>query len=370
MSQRKKLKPLASVDLDKLRELYVAQNLSLSDTARALDISLSSAWTLLKRIGVPKRQHPHAKFDLEEARTLYFDEGWKLRQIADKFKVSTQAVQDRLARAGYDLKARKKVQTPLLDPGLLREMYVDGNISGVSIAKEFGVRPSLVYISLREHGISRPSRRKQFDRELIEELYLRQGLVVREVADKLGVSRRSVQAELDRHNITFRNKPGKRIVPPDRETLIRYYTVERLTLVEIGRIVGSCAEIVRRLLNEYGIERRSPVNGFSDEIVGRERLFQLYVTDKMSVSQIAQKFGISDASVYKYLKRHGIKLRSSKITLEYDLLKKLIVDEKLTLKQAAKKIGVSYDVVRLEAHRLGLIESRKKKVPPIDNDRL
>lgn len=371
MSPRKKSKPLSSVDLDKLRDLYVARNLSLSETAAALDISLSSVWILLKKIGVPKSQHPHAKYDVEEARKLYFDERWTLQQIADKFEVSRQAVHDRLTRAGYDLKSRKKVPTPLLDPGPLREMYVDRTMSIASIAREFDVAPSFVYRSLGEHGISRPSRRpKQFDRELIEDLYIRQGLLVREIAVKLGVNRYNVDVELHRHNITFRHNPGRRIVKPGRETLDRYYTAERLTLAEVGRLVGLSPGTIKKLLHEYGIERRPLVPGLKDLGVDRDRLYQLYVTDKMSVPQIAQKFGVTTSRVSKSLRLHGIKIRSRKITLEFDLLKKLIVDDKLTLRQAAIKIGVSYDIVRLESHRLGVIKSRKKKLPPIDNDSL
>lgn len=310
MSARKKSISLSSVDLDKLRDLYIARKLSIAETAKALDISMTSVWVLLKRLGVPRHQHGSAKYDLEEARRLYFDEDWTLQQIADRFKVSRQAVHQKLTLAGYDLKVRMKERFPTLDPGTLRELYINQNMTANAVAAKLNTTGHYVSKSLREHGIVRPpGHRKRFDRELIEDLYLRQGLVISEVAEKLGATRRIIQLELERHNITFRHKPGKRVARPDRKTIDRYYTVEGLTLVEIGRIVGVCSDVVRALLNEYGIEFRPRYHELSDAIVGRDRLYQLYVTEQMSGPQIARKLGISIRSVYKYLKRHGIQLR-------------------------------------------------------------
>ena len=61
----------------------------------------------------------------------------------------------------------------------------------------------------------------------------------------------------------------------------------------------------------------------------------------------------------------GIALRSSKITLERDLLQTLTIDKGLTFNQIAEKIGVSHNIVRREALQHGFVDPRDKAVRAI-----
>lgn len=349
MSERKKPKPLSSIDLEKLRDLYVVQKLSLTDTASALDISYSSVWKLLEKMGISTRGL--AKYDLEEARNLYFEKGWTLQQIADKLEVSRQAVHSRLTNAGYNLKLRPP-RRPYIDREAL-EPYLDQDISIRKIADKLGTDLDTVNRSLKHHGLKRtriPKSHRRFDRELIEDLYIKQGLFQREIAAKLGVNTQDIANELKRHNITFRHPPAKRIVRPDREVLDRLYTDEGLSFVEIGRRVGLSAGTVIKFVDEYGIKRRPKGRGLYALGVSRDQLYELYVTKNMSRDDIAGMYGVTSLQVYDSLRRYGIAVRPEPRTgerpkiapiLGYEEIHKLYIIDNMTRPQIAEMFGVS-----------------------------
>lgn len=351
MSQRKIPKRLSSIDLDELRDLYVVKKLTLAETAKALGISISSVWKLLNSLGIERRSI--GQYSLEEARSLYFDHGLTLKEISQKFGVSVQAVQQRFAHAGIDLKARKKPEN-LPDPIRLRELFVYQNMTQREIASELQTSIHFVSKGIRHYGYSRPPRLRHFDREVIVNLYVDQGLLQKEVAERLGVSVYDVLAELKRHNITFRHSPGARIARPDRETVAALYTRQDLTVTEIGRRLGVSGNTVTNLILRYGIERRQTAAQRSGIRKNRELLYELYVINRMSSAQIAQTLGIHESYVNKCLRFHGIEKRPLKITLEREVIKKLIVDEALSYRRAAKKLGVSCKVLIREVRRYGL----------------
>ena len=142
---------------------------------------------------------------------------------------------------------------------------------------------------------------------------------------------------------------------PDRETLDRLYTDEGLSFAQIGRRIGVSSGTATKMVDEYGIKRRPKRLGLTALGFDRDRLYELYVTNKMSLNDIARMVGVSGSNVWNQLKRYGIERREKLITLEADLLKKLIHDEGLSLKQAAKKIGVGNNVLSREARRHGLV---------------
>lgn len=76
--------------------------------------------------------------------------------------------------------------------------------------------------------------------------------------------------------------------------------------VEIGRMYGVCAEIVRRRLHEFGIKtrKRGGRRQFDPPAKELERLYQ-----KHSMREIAEKFGVGETVVFKRLTEHGITLR-------------------------------------------------------------
>jgi len=354
MSQRKKSRSLSTVDPDELKELYVTKQLSIPKVAIALDISISSVWNLLSSNGIQRRYNGH--YDVKEAWSLYAEQGLNLREIAERFGVSRQAVHQKLIYAGYDIKI-PKVAKNLPDAERLRELYVDQNLPIRAIVDELQSTINYVMKAIEHYGYTRPSkRRKKIDREIIEELYVGQKLLMREVADRLGISRGNVLAELQRHNITFRHPPARKINKPSREVLETLYKQKNISLEEIGRRLGVSSTTVTNLARSYGFEPRRSVASQLDLKNNRDLLFDLYVNRGLRTSHIAKMYGVSHYYVDFWLKKHRIEKRPRQIALEYDLLKKLIIDEDLTYKQAGERIGVSHKVVRREAKKHAIVD--------------
>lgn len=92
---------------------------------------------------------------------------------------------------------------------------------------------------------------------------------------------------------------------------VRMYTVDRLTTRQIAELVGVSASTVKRYLSAAGVVMRnagSEKNAKFDDI---ELLRHLYLTERKSTTDIASIIGSSASNVSKWLRRHGIEMRST-----------------------------------------------------------
>ena len=89
-----------------------------------------------------------------ELRRLYEVEGLTLRQIAERYGVSHQAVHDRLSRMGISTQ-RRAHRRNALDAELLQRLYVINGLTIAEVAAELDVAPYFVARELKHHGISR-----------------------------------------------------------------------------------------------------------------------------------------------------------------------------------------------------------------------
>ncbi len=93
---------------------------------------------------------------LEEMRRLYEVEGLPLREIADCFGVSWQAIYERLARAGIPLRQKGRVKR-YLERDALVELYTNENLTIGQAAKRLKVHFAKVSKELERHGIEKRS---------------------------------------------------------------------------------------------------------------------------------------------------------------------------------------------------------------------
>ena len=89
-----------------------------------------------------------------ELRRLYEVEGLTLRQIAEHFGVSHQAVHDRLSRMGISMRLRV-VRRNSLDPDVLHRLYVADGLTIAEVAEKLGLTPYFISRELKHHGIPR-----------------------------------------------------------------------------------------------------------------------------------------------------------------------------------------------------------------------
>jgi len=105
----------------------------------------------------------------------------------------------------------------------------------------------------------------------------------------------------------------------DKKWLLQKYKLERLSSVEIGKILGCKASQVLKAFNKFSISTRNcskaaknRKRGFKSEKLRDKRwLKKKYVDDKLNTYEIAKLAGTNQHSVMEALKKHKIKTRTN-----------------------------------------------------------
>jgi len=84
---------------------------------------------------------------------LYAD-GYSIRQIAERFALSRQAIHERLVRAGVTIRPRQ-IKKRQLNRDRLIQLYVIERLSVYRVAKELGTQMQIVLRELERHAIER-----------------------------------------------------------------------------------------------------------------------------------------------------------------------------------------------------------------------
>lgn len=159
---------------------------------------------------------------------------------------------------------------------------------------------------------------------------------------------------------------------PERETLIALYEAEQLSPQGIGNMLGVQAQTVRKWLRHDGVPVRQaqvstrfqPGIEVTHAIPVPERitLEYLYCDWRLTTGQIASHFHVSNTTVGKWLRHHGIKRRRAGIGLisrgieppTNEQLHTMIHVERLTYREVADRFGVDQSAVQYWLDRRGI----------------
>jgi transposase len=143
--------PRTDITDDQIRRLYTDCQWSAAEIATHFGCGTSTVYTRLDHMGVarrPARTRQSARPGDDELRRLYATEGWSLRQIADRFKVSAQAVHRWVTAAGIDRRPPAGAPTPV-DVDELVEQYI-ARRSGLELADHYQCSPATIYRRLEQ----------------------------------------------------------------------------------------------------------------------------------------------------------------------------------------------------------------------------
>ena len=143
----------------------------------------------------------------------------------------------------------------------------------------------------------------------LRRLYEQQRLVPAEIAERFGVSSRTVRAWLRRLGIPLRRQPERRgrPLPPTAAELRRLYLADGLTIAQLAARYGVGTATVRGWLQNAGIPRRLP--GRPSQAPSREELVRLYVAEGLSTTQIGQRYEVSQQTALRWLRAADVVLR-------------------------------------------------------------
>ena len=272
----------------------------------------------------------------------------------------------------------------VLTAELLRELYVERQLTTDEIAEQIGCSRPTVTTALRRHAITlrravarpgvvrrpthRPSRWEgTLDRETLEDHYVRRGLTCAVIATEFGLpSGEDVRHALHHFGIpTFQRSTGRASRQLTPEMLHELYVARQLSEAAIGRQYGCTAATVRRALRNAGISRR---RGGEKDWSGRpaltgDLLRELYVHQRLSGAAIARSLHHSPFKVRQALAAHGIGPKDRDVgpikfrprqELPVPLLEELYVDQELTSEEIATMLGVDAGTVLERLHEAGM----------------
>ncbi len=200
-------------------------------------------------------------------------------------------------------------------------------------------------------------------RDLLEDLYLGQGLTCRQIADQCGYASTSpVVRGLERAGVPTRNSRKRPHIPVQpREVLETLYVGHGLSTRAIAAEVGYRSHgHVALDLKSYGIPirpraspRRKTAQALTEELL-RDR----YCNEGWSVARIAREAGYSDDAVRLAMTRHGIPVRPAAAAPERALtrheLEELHYRQGLTIAEIAERLGTYPRRISRRAAELGV----------------
>lgn len=154
----------------------------------------------------------------------------------------------------------------------------------------------------------------------------------------------------------------RRVIPvPDKEDLYQDYVVNRLTLPQIAKKYGASNSMTaKKWLKESDIPVR--VKRRKIPVPEKEVLCKMYLTDNMNVNDIAEHLGVSEATISRWLRGYGLTVkydhRRASIP-EKEVLRKMYLTDNMEAQEIADHFSVPRTTVTAWLHEYGLTVKRE-----------
>ena len=194
--------------------------------------------------------------------------------------------------------------------------------------------------------------------------YYQSGKTLRECGNQFGVSYVTIKNLLTVNGIPLRSRSAAQRLRKERERKERERkqnrTKERvISLYESGVSIEACCREtstsqprIRKILQEAGIEIRDPsfyLKRKSRSLPAQE-IKRLYLEDQVSGIAISEKYNVSPPTIYKVLRRQGVKLRSGPEAIR--IAKKMSFEKRMAKKDASRSLQTTDAQIEVEIVRL------------------
>lgn len=184
---------------------------------------------------------------------LYIKEKTPLRDIAKMAGRSYTFVRHKCMEYGIPLRPKNYKIIVLEKPVLLR-LYVQEGKSPRDIAQIYSCTPATVRKRFRQYGIPLTDNTiKGLDEAEVQKLYVEEGKSLKEIANIIGCSHETVRKRCKKHGVKL--KPiGSKVMGIDKSTLQRLYMKERRPLSNIADMFSCSTATIRNRCRDYGIK--------------------------------------------------------------------------------------------------------------------
>jgi len=226
------------------------------------------------------------------------------------------------------LQNRFKRQKPILGGGRMKEkiskevlevLYIRQKIPTSEIGKLFDRTSGSICYWLKFYGIKPrvtaeavklfvKKKKIKIPKEELIELYKKKKLVPSKIAKVFDCKMTTILNRLREYKIKVRPSNGN-FVKIAKEELIELYIKQGLTTFEISEKYNCCQATIWKRLKRFGIKVRPPRSP-NPYVPDKETLLELYVKKRLSSWELEKLHGFSRSTVHRKLRAYGIKTRS------------------------------------------------------------
>jgi IS30 family transposase len=216
---------------DELRRLYLEEKLSMEAIAKRYGCSMGTVRNELVRKGIRPRTPAEAaalksiRIPKEQLEKMYVEQQMSGPEIAKALGCDPGVIYRELRRHGIPRRSKEEItrlsraKTAIrdkIDEGILWEMYYKRRLSKNQIAKALGYSASTISRRMKDLNmesrslsealrISRRDLRIEIPKEVLRELYVKRVLSTEEIGEILGCSPNTVYRRLQGHGIKVRS---------------------------------------------------------------------------------------------------------------------------------------------------------------------
>ncbi len=152
-------------------------------------------------------------------------------------------------------------------------------------------------------------------KEELYDLYWNKKLDVSKISEKIGLGKTTIWRWMKRYSIKGRTNSEAKLkgkYKPTKEELYNLYWKKGLSTVKIGEKYNTHNNSILRWLKEYGIKVRAlGLDQSKLRLLSKEKLYDLYIKQKLSCIKIGKIYSVDDESVRRLLIHYNIKRRDN-----------------------------------------------------------
>lgn len=204
----------------------------------------------------------------------------------------------------------------------LERLYIKEKIPMSQIAKKFNCNHNSIAIKMKKYEIKPRTTSESvklfakkdkinISRERLLKLY-KEGASLEKIAKIYGCSITTIMGRLRKYGFSLKRSSGKRIIIKKRE-LENLYLGQKLSTYEIAEKFGCCQATIWKRLKKFGIRGRKSYE-LKSKVPSKKELIDFYVKNRLSTWEIQKRYGFSRSTVHRKLREHGIKVRSPAVS--------------------------------------------------------
>ena len=280
------------------------------------------------------------EIDPKEVCRLYLEEGLSMKKVGEHFGFKNGGRAMKRILTAHGVKIRPVgFQEIEIDHDEAYRLYFEEKWDLKEVAAHFGCKSTdPIHRVFKENGWKtrqQISYQKEIDPEEVFRLYNEEKLSHRKIGALYGVSDGPIRRIFKEHGMPY----GQEVQVDPTELHYLYFELG-LSKEKTCEALGISRTPFDRVLKEQGWDARSA--GFQPIEIDIDDLRKLYISEELTLKETARRLGISTRTLTRFFENHNLERRTSpKVEIDLDELSNLYYDDRLTLREIAEHLELS-----------------------------